>query len=105
MASGILQVLPYVHKTSAVALTNNLSPDVSLISKNSVAASTGVLVTPVPPSANTHIANNGLFPKTTAGAPICTSHYNGACPVTTTPNPATSGSGICRLVFLFQIVS
>ncbi|XP_032885562.1 protein FAM193B isoform X3 [Amblyraja radiata] len=96
VASGILQVLPYVHKTSAVALTNNLSPDVSLISKNSVAASTGVLVTPVPPSANTHIANNGLFPKTTAGAPICTSHYNGACPVTTTPNPATSGSGICR---------
>ncbi|XP_059846109.1 protein FAM193B isoform X2 [Hypanus sabinus] len=96
VASGIPQVLPHVHKTSAVSLTNNLSPDVSLISKNSVAASTGVLVTPVPPSANSHIPNNGLFPKTTAAAPICTSHYNGACPVTTTPNPAASSSGICR---------
>ncbi|XP_069754997.1 protein FAM193B isoform X2 [Narcine bancroftii] len=96
VASVIPQVLPHVHQTSAVALTNNLPPDVSLISENSVAASTGLLVTPVPPSANSHIPNSGLFPKTTAAAPICTSHYNGACPVTTTPNPAASGTGICR---------
>ncbi|XP_067899448.1 protein FAM193B isoform X2 [Heterodontus francisci] len=97
MASGIPQVLPHVSKTSAVAMTTASSPDVSLISKTSAAASTGVLVTPVPPSASPHISNSGLssFPKTTA-APICTSHYNGACPVTATPNPAAPGSGVCR---------
>ncbi|XP_067852558.1 protein FAM193B isoform X2 [Heptranchias perlo] len=98
VASGIPQVLPHVPKTSAVAMTTAASPDVSLISKTSVAASPGVLVTPVPPSASPHIPNSGLspFPKTTAASPICTSHYNGACPVTATPNPAAPGSGVCR---------
>uniref|UniRef100_UPI00398F4A09 protein FAM193B isoform X2 n=1 Tax=Pristiophorus japonicus TaxID=55135 RepID=UPI00398F4A09 len=98
VASGIPQVLPHVPKTSAAAMTTAASPDVSLISKTSAAASTGVLVTPVPPSASPHIPNSGLspFPKTTAAAPICTSHYNGACPVTATPNPAVPGSGVCR---------
>ncbi|XP_078087304.1 protein FAM193B isoform X4 [Mustelus asterias] len=98
MTSGIPQVLPHIPKTSAVAVATAASPDVSLISKTSAAVSTGVLVTPVPPSASPHISNNGLssFPKTTAASPICTSHYNGACPVTASPNPAAPGNGICR---------
>ncbi|XP_038651358.1 protein FAM193B isoform X1 [Scyliorhinus canicula] len=98
MTSGIPQVLPHVPKTSAVAVATAASPDVSLISKTSAAVSTGVLVTPVPPSTSPHISNNGLssFPKTTAASPICTSHYNGACPVTASPNPAAPGNGICR---------
>ncbi|XP_060692949.1 protein FAM193B isoform X2 [Hemiscyllium ocellatum] len=98
MISGIPQVLPHVPLTSTVAVTTAASPDVSLISKTSAAASTGVLVTPVPPSANPHISNSGLssFPKSTTAGPICASHYNGACPVTASPNPAAPGSGICR---------
>ncbi|XP_041049968.1 protein FAM193B isoform X2 [Carcharodon carcharias] len=98
MTSGISQVLPHIPKTSAVAVTTAPSPDVSLISKTSAAVSTGVLVTPVPPSASPHISNNGLasFPKTTAASPICTSHYNGACPVTASPNLAAPGNGVCR---------